>query len=71
MTTQEAADRLGISVKLIRAQCGRWKHRRIPAPDGSVGRRYVYDISDDELHLFRFAMRLAIARATKIRGDVK
>lgn len=63
MTTQEAADKLGISVDLVQVQCHRWKHRKIAAPDGTSGRRYIYDINDDELHLFGYAMRRAIRLA--------
>jgi hypothetical protein len=65
MTTQQAAERLGVPTNSVQRQCKRWKHRTIPAPDGTSGRRYIYDISEDELHLFSFAMRRAIRNAQK------
>jgi len=68
LTTQQAADVLGLTVNAVQIQCKRWKHRTIPAPDGTSGRRYVYDISEDELHLFRYAMRRAIKNAQAKKG---
>jgi hypothetical protein len=63
LTTQQAAERLGVPTNSVQRQCKRWKHRTIPATDGTSGRRYVYDISEDELFLFSFAMRRAIRNA--------
>lgn len=70
MTTQQAADRLGLTVDRVQRYCGRSGHRTIPAPTGSVGRRYIYDINEDELRIIEHAMRRAI-KAARIKSNEK